>query len=474
MSRTTASPSFAVRTTVNSFDMFDTLIARRCVSPLALLAEVGVTCGLRDFVAARLAAEQRCACEGPYDISAIYRKLAAIGYCDDAQARSLMTTEIDAEFENAIPIAENIAAVRDYDLVLSDMYLPASILLELLHHVGLRRPVHLFVGNDGKRTGELWHRLAKRWLIARHTGDNLTSDVAVPQGLGIPAAQYAGATLSAAETYLDELGLHALAQTVRALRLGNPFLTSTIEGAAWNHFVQINLPFLALAAFEVQLRRQHNGRQRVLFIARDCEFLSEIFLTLFPTESTALIHTSRIMLANGGRANTAYFEKQGIADALVCDLVSTGLSWLRFCQASGCEVDLFSLVVIDNYQYQAFDVGELQRQPGFRFSYALRASAVTSFSKAIEAMNTAPHGSTLGITELDGIFAPVFADHHELPANVVASIVAAQAAAVRELRTCRDQLLAEIESIPDRREVLETLVRSLCAPDWLNRLAASI
>jgi hypothetical protein len=471
---TTASPAFAVRTTVNSFDIFDTLVARRCVSPLALLAEVGVTDGRRDFVAARLAAEQRCASEGSYDISAIYRKLAAIGYCDDAQARRLMTAEIDAEFANATPIAENIAAVRDYDLVLSDMYLPATILQELLHHVGLRRPVHLFVGNDGKRSGELWHRLAKRWLITRHTGDNPTSDVAVPQGLGIPVTHYAGATLSAAETYLDELGLHALARSARALRLGNPFPTSTIEGAAWDHFVQFNLPLLALAAFEVRLRRQQSGRQRVLFVARDCEFLSEIFLALFPAESTAVIHTSRIMLASDGPTSAAYFAKQGVAGALVCDLVSTGLSWLRFCQASGCEVDFFSLVLIDNYQYQAFDAGELQRQPNFRFSHALRASAVTGFSKAIEAMNTAPHGSTLGITELDGAFAPVFADHHELPANVIASLVTAQAAAVRELRACRDQLLAEIDNIPDRREALETLVRSLCAPDWLNRLAASI
>jgi hypothetical protein len=471
---TTASPAFAVRTTVNSFDMFDTLVARRCVSPLALLAEVSVTYGLRDFVAARLAAEQRCASEGPYDIAVIYRKLVAIGYCNDAQSRRIMATEIDAEFENAIPIAENIAAVRDYDLVLSDMYLPASILQELLHHVGLRRPVHLFVENGGKRSGALWHRLAKRWLIARHTGDNLTSDVAVPQGLGIPVTHYAGATLSAAETYLDELGLRALAHAARALRLGNPFPPSTIEGAVWNHFVQINLPLLALAAFEVRLRRKQNGRQRVLFVARDCEFLSEIFLALFPAESTAVIHTSRIMLASEGPASAAYFAKQGIADALVCDLVSTGLSWLRFCQTSGCSVDFFSLIFIDNYQYQAFDAGELQRQPNFHFSHALRASAVAGFSKAIEAMNTAPHGSALGITELDGAFAPVFANHHELPANVVASLVTAQAAAVRELRTCRDQLLAEIEGIPDRREALETLVRSLCTPDWLNRLAASI
>lgn len=474
MSSSTASPAFALRTTVSSFDMFDTLIARRCVSPLALLAEVGAACGRRDFVAARLAAEQRCACEGSYDIFTIYRKLSAIGYCEDSQARLLMKAEIDAEFENAIPIAENIAAVRDHDLVLSDMFLPASILVELLHHVGLRRPVHLFVGNDGKRTGELWHRLSKRWLITRHTGDNPISDVAVPRGLGIPATQYAGATLSPAETYLDELGLHTLARAARALRLGNPLSTTAIEGVAWNHFVQINLPLLALAAFEVQLRRKQNGRQRVLFVARDCEFLSEVFLALFPAESISVIHASRIMLANGGAANAAYFSQQRIADALVCDLVSTGLSWLRFCQASGLGVDLFSLVFIDNYQYQAFEVGELERQPGFRFSHALRASAVAGFSKAIEAMNTAPHGSTLGITELDGMFAPVFADHHELPANVVAAIVTAQAAAVRELRSSRDQLLDEIENIPDRREALETLVRSLCAPDWLNHLAASV
>lgn len=461
-----------LRTVVQSFDMFDTLIARRCVTPVALFDEVGAAFGRRDFAAARIAAERRSAEAGPFDLETIYRTLHGIGYCDATTARRLLGAEIDAEFDNAIPIARNLAAVRDFDLVVSDMYLPAHILRDLLRHVGLRHPVHLLVSNAGKHSGVIWPSLAQRWLIQRHLGDNEHADIAVPRGFGIPCAHYPDAAMTDAETFLDDSGLPGLARLTRELRLANPFAAGCMEEAAWNHFVGLNVPLLALTAAELVMRRRAGGYLKLLLVERDCHFLGEVLRTLFAGEPAEPLYVSRALLGADGVAQ--YLEAAGIRGALVCDLVSTGLSWLGAVQATGLSVDMFALVHVDNYQYQEFDRTELERTPGLRFDWGLPASRVGSFSKAIEAMNTAPHGAVVAVTLGAAGFEPRFAEGHELPGPMLDVLLAAQGAAVAALRRNRRVIAAEADALAGRIEVLETLVRSLCAPAWLNELACNV
>lgn len=469
-----ASASPLLRTAVQSFDLFDTLLARRCITPAALFAEVGAACGRRDFAAARIAAEHLSAAAGSFDIETIYRTLHRIGYCDAAQAHRLMAAEIDAEFDNAVPIAANLATVRDFDLVISDMYLPADILRRLLQHVGLRRPVHLLVSNAGKRLGHVWADLGQRWLIRHHIGDNREADVDVPQRFGIPTVHYTGAAPTDTETYLDDAGLPTLARLTRQLRLANPHPAASLEGALWNHFVGLNLPLLVLASAEAVERRRAGGHDKLLLVERDCHFLSEVLGTLFAGEPTRSVHVSRAALADPEAGAAAYLAAAGLGNGLVCDLVSTGLSWLRFSQATGMAVNLFALVCVDNYQYRPFDCGELERQPGFRFWWATQASRIGNFSKAIEALNTAPHGSTLSLQACGDTFLPRFAESHELPTGLLNVLTAAQGAAVARLRTCRKAVADEAASLSPRQDVLEVLVRTLCAPSWLNGIARNI
>ena len=463
-----------LRVTTNSFDLFDTLVARRCVTAAALFSEVGAAFGMRDFATARIAAEQRCSATGRFGIDTIYEMLRTIGYVDAELARKLMEAEIQAEYDNAIPIRENIAAVRDFDLVISDMYLPPTMLRSLMQHVGLRRSVYLFVDNAAKNRGEIWPQLMRRWLIHRHVGDNAHSDVAVPRQFGIPAVHYVGAGFSRAERYLDDSGLPQLARTARELRLANPFPEATLEGLLWNHFAGLNLPLLILFCVEVLERRRLSGHQRLLLVDRDCHFLTEIFTALFPVEPVELIHVSRAAMTSDGASVASYLKAVGVSDALVCDLVSTGRSWLRLASQNRLAIDFFALVFVDDYLYEAFDQEELKRLPGFRFSWALRSSAIGTVGKAIEVMNTAPHGSTLAVELIGNAYAPQFSAGHELPASVLNTLMAVQAIAVGRIREGRQRLLQEAESFADRRGMLGTLIRSLCVPAWLNELAKAV
>ena len=463
-----------LRTTVQSFDLFDTLIARACITPANLFAELETTQAMPGFARQRMEAEQRLAATGqPFGLDTIYAALRDSGFCDAATAQRLYTAEIEAEFDNAIPIAHNMAAVRDHDLVVSDMYLPASTLRGLLQHVGLRRHVHLFVSNAGKHTGTIWPQLTDQWLLLHHTGDNAHADVAQAQRFGIAARHYTGANPSPTEQFLQTNGLAHTARLVRRLRLANPFQPPSVEAELWEHFVQFNVPLLCLATQAARRQRDTLGLANILFLARDCHFLSELFLTLHPNEPFELIQASRNALAQDPAAFARYLQANGQADGLVCDLVSTGHSWLRHTQTTGLPLAFFTLVYIDNYQYQPFDTTQLLRDGLLRFRFAVRSSEVNTWSLAIELLNTAPHGSTMAIKAVANTFIPAFEPRHELPPSFLTTLQLAQAATVQCLRPQRARVAQELAAISDLTPLISAMVRALSGTDWLNRFASA-
>lgn len=463
-----------LRTTVQSFDLFDTLIARACGTPAALFAELETALQQPGFALHRMAAEQRVAASGkPFDLVTIYDELCASGLCDAATARQWRRAEIEAEFDNAIPIAQNIAAVRDFDLVVSDMYLPASTLRGLLQHAGLRRHVHLIVSNAGKHHGTIWPQLTEKWLLLHHTGDNAHADVAQAQRFGIATRHYTGASPNQTEQFLQTCGLVQTSRLVRQLRLANPFQPTSVEAEVWNHFVQFNLPLLLLASQAARSQRDALGLESILFLARDCHFLSEVFLTLHPEEAFELIPISRNALAQDPVGFARYLQTCRLPQALVCDLVSTGLSWLQFAQNSKQTLAFYTLVYIDNYQYQPFDASRLQQDAPLRFRFSVRSSEVSSWGLAIELLNTAPHGSTTSIEAVGDTYAPTFEDRHELPPSFLKTLLLAQAAAIQGLRPQRVRVAQELAGIQHPKPLISALVSALSGTDWLNRFASA-
>lgn len=463
-----------LRTTVQSFDLFDTLIARACISPVNLFSDVGSALGVADFPVARMQAEQDVFAAGDsFDVTAIYKQLLSSGYCDAHTATRLMTAEIEAEFDNAIPITENISTVRDFDLVVSDMYLPAATLRALLQHVGLRRFVHLFVSNAGKHQSTIWPQLTQRWLILRHLGDNLHADVLLPKNFGIATSHYTGAAPSETEQFLCRMGLTHISRIARRLRLANPYVPDTLEADLWNHFVSFNFPLLCVCTVAIRTERDARGKRKVLFLARDCQFLSEIFLALHPGESSELIYVSRNALAADITGFAKYFEKHDLDQSLVCDLVSTGLSWWQFSRSTAQAIAFFAVVHIDNHQYQAFDTDAFSRDANFRFQSAIRSSELEKWSMAIELLNTAGHGSTAGLDSVGDGFVPRFETHHELPPALLKTLALAQAAAMQCVHTQRHAIRQELASLHDANSMVSSMVNRLCSSDWINRFANS-
>lgn len=463
-----------LRTTAQSFDLFDTLIARACVTPENLFAEVELAQQVPGFAQCRIEAERRVASlKEPFSLDTIYEAMRESGFCDTAAACRLQKAEIEAEFDNAIPITRNLEAVRDHDLVVSDMYLPASILRGLLQHVGLRRHVHLFVSNRGKHDGSIWPLLTDKWLLLHHTGDNPHADVFQAQRFCIPTRHYSGASPNPTELFLHEQGLIHTARLVRKLRLSNPLSALSVEGQLWNHFVQFSVPILLLAVHAARTQRDTLGLRKLLFLSRDCHLLSEVFLVLFPEEPFDLIAVSRDALKADPSRYVEYLQSMGSENSLVCDLVSTGYSWLTFTQSMNLQIAFFALVYTDTYQYNLFDPSVLDHDGSLRFRYAVRSSELNHWSLAIELFNTAPHGSTRFIEKIGDTFIPTFEEGHELSPSFLRTIQFAQASSIGYLRQARDQIVRELLQTQNTKALLAAMISALSGTDWINHLAVS-
>ncbi|MBK9018745.1 MAG: hypothetical protein IPL72_01550 [Sulfuritalea sp.] len=462
-----------LRTTVNSFDLFDTLLARKCVDSQGIFTIVERAFGASGFAAARRAAEFRLAEIRPaFDIHDIYGVLVDTGTVTRADADRLLAAEIDAEFDNAVPVAENLRRVREGDLVVSDMYLPPEVLRRLLQHVGLRSHVNLYVSNLGKHFGRIWPELASRWIIATHVGDNLHSDVETPRRHGIPTIHYTGTQPSRAESMVAGNGFPALARIMRSLRLRNPHDTGSPAHELWRHGSQFNLPLLVFLAQMLRARRDAAGVKKILFSARDCYLAAEIFSTLFPGEPSEYIHVSREVLFSGGTAERDYLLQRGLRDSVVCDIAATGSSWHGFAHRHGIRVRLFTLIFIDNWPLARVAPQEVVASDKLDFSYALRSSALNPYSPAIEVLNPAPHGTALGVDPTGSFFSPRLARTSEFDPQLVAVLVQCHNAAIAMLRKDRAELVAEMAAPPVA--TMASLVEAISSSPLLNSLGKQL
>lgn len=171
---------------IRSFDVFDTLIARRCIDPRVVFSTVAARASLPTFHDHRVAAELEVG-GSEYTIDTIYQQLGRRLGLGRTTLDALKQMELQVERDEVIPIAENMALVRDGDVLVSDMYLPVDFIRELLDIAGLKRNVEIVVSSYGKGHGTVWPRLLAKADIECHLGDNAWSDIRSPRRHGISA-----------------------------------------------------------------------------------------------------------------------------------------------------------------------------------------------------------------------------------------------------------------------------------------------
>ena len=391
------------RVDVFSFDLFDTLVTRRCHDPISIFRTVEDKSGTADFARLRQAVETELWNAGDYDLNDIYAALGAATGWPQGVLDVLRALELVVEWDNLLPVAEMTARVRPNDIIIADMYLPDGFLRRLVDQT-LRLPGRLLhVSSHGKHRGEVWQRLAPTHRVLRHHGDNTEADVRSPTEAGIEAEHVTVAAWTRAEAILLRAGLGAQARAIRAARLRYDPPDLEHANAARVQF-ELNLPLLVLASADVLAHATAVGAETLLLCARDCHLwarLMRIFATHWrPMPTVRYILASRALMMSGGAGYERYFERAAGRRTLIVDVQGTGRSLTHFIAESGRQATTEAYVVARG----ASDARALNPAASDVAIRALAPGASDEARAIIEAFNMPLEGSTLRLDALDDGF----------------------------------------------------------------------
>lgn len=416
---------------MNTYDVFDTLIARRYIDNTRLLKQIECEFGISDFVVQRTQADT-----GARDIHEIYQHLVDVGVIPSHIKTAMLEREIDLEIQHSFPIAAVMNGVKHGDMLITDMYLTAPIVLEMVRKAGLNKQVSIYQSNGDKRTGKVWNEL--KGYDVHHTGDNRHSDVDMPTAVGISARHWIGSPLSAAERYFVNNGMEHIALMCREIRLSAPVTYTTSDFLVMA--CAYNLPLIALSA-ELLFRKY--GDRHIVFLGRDCQLLQRFYSVYYSVNCSYLPFSRKVVMADDNTA-VAYLNANMPANSVLVDLNSTGTTWAKVCKRA--PVDVAVMVYLDKQQY----LKEPHTLPS-SFDYFVINSDVRVNGLLYEVMNCADHGTLTSIKQLGhGLFKLEFADH-DVPHDIVSDIHRPVAMAVELADVYRSDVRSELGVLPMER-----------------------
>lgn len=394
-----------------SFDIFDTLIARRCIRPEAVFEEVERRSGWVGFARSRVQAEHTLL-QQEYTLADIHALLASAHGLDAARAQALMALEIEVELDNVLPVADAIAQVQDDSLLITDMYLPVPVIRQLLARAGLPGHLALLRSASGKRSGRVWAALAAGGSTLAHLGDNLVADVQQAQAHGMHARLTLQALPTRTEAALLQAGLPRLAETLRAARLGTP------RGELADDWVrlqsELNLPVLVASALHLLAKAGNLPQLRLLFSARDARYLQTLYDALAGAlpgghPSSHYWYSSRLARTGGDPDYLAYCRELIGPAAWLVDLCGTGASVMALRDRLGLTADQAQLFVCE-FIDSPNQTRALMQRYGLREwqpPAALWTQQTLVPNEVLELLNYVPEGMVSGVRPVPGGVVPI-------------------------------------------------------------------
>lgn len=318
---------------MNSWDLFDTLIARWDRDPKVVFDAIAYQSGVNNFTLLRKESEEFAkvkTLDGIYDEMHKRAPKLDIG--------SLKEMELKYELEHTFPIMENVLKMKPSDIIITDMYLPRNFLYQLLDLHGIKNFADVLISYNGKYTGEMWESLKVKPEL--HIGDNHISDVQMPRKCGIKAMHYVDKP-SYTEGVLRSNGYDELTRFVRVLRLSNP---GDEFADLWQEQATVNIPVLVLASIYTI---QYYGNRKFLFATRETTNLKEIFDAMYPSVETHVYYTSRKCLREPSSEFLKYAREMLKDNPVVVDSHGSGITSNQFYDTLGTRPDMFFVVGTD-------------------------------------------------------------------------------------------------------------------------------
>ena len=327
---------------VISFDVFDTLIFRPFSDPTDLFYLVGEKMGIQDFKNLRIQAEKKAReivhrTSDGYEVTLeqIWNELAdETGLDADEGIRIETETEKNLCFVNPymLQVWNELKDAGKKLIIVSDMYLPAEIIKEILEKNGFTGAESIYISNElgcnkyeGRLYGKVLEDIRKELPDAKviHVGDNPRSDLKMAEANGFDTVFYPNVN--------------------RNQLLYRPFDMSAIVGGAYRGIVGSHIyNGLNVYSREYEYGFIYGGLfvlgyckfihdyflnekpDKLLFLSRDGDILKKIYDYMYPGEPTEYVLWSRkaALKLMAGHDKHDYFRR--FIDHKVSDGISLG------------------------------------------------------------------------------------------------------------------------------------------------------
>ena len=372
----------------SSFDIFDTLVARRFKDPQTVIFSF---CKKHDLdFQKRINADN-----GSRSLKEIYLEAGI--------SLELMDLELEEEIFNLIPIRKNINKVKSGDILVSDMYLDEQQLRKLLRKFNLHRQ-KIYVSNSDKASGRYWQNLPKESFPLLHLGDNKISDYQNAIKVGVRAVL---CTDSEFTEFEGEVGKHcqSLSLLLREIRL-----SELDDNSSPIDLISIGPNLTLLFAF-CELLSELN--RNLVFLGRDCFQLYQIYKNFFgPCE---YVQFSRNLAADRDLAKRKLRNVKS-ENPMYVDLVSTGMTWSKLDD----EFEIMVLIYINTWSYGTKNM-KLEN-----LNYVFTSETV-KHSTVLELLNPAREGRLISV-DTDTLEPSEFGIHEHTGFQIERLLLASEAA----------------------------------------------
>ena len=424
---------------IRSFDIFDTLIARRCIHPNCVFLQMEQRLNRPGFLRARVLASCLAAVknQGSHTLSSIYDELGPLLGADRDELNRIQELEISVEMENVVPIVENIEKLSVDSVLITDMYLPEEVIRSLLLKAGVGPHHMIFRSSDGKLRGWLWKSLLDNGFCFDHLGDNEHSDLKTALGAGMKASLTTISCPTFFEEKLLRLNLNDIAFSIREARLRTKIPSLNLSLFEFEDFgrnvkdflvslqAEVNLALLVkLALFVIDSCGCEVVKTRLLFSSRGSYLLYRLCSTL--VDRMKLDHLECVYWLSSRDArhklSSDYLEycrdAAGGCHVKFIDITGSGLSFAKF-QKGLASIGLSESDFLIGIQTEFRNHDEKKKAfvragiplddgdfPVRRCCSALEVFGVDEMGFP-EFLNFSPEGKCLDVVSVKGLFVPV-------------------------------------------------------------------
>ena len=308
-----------------AFDVFDTLLVRPFLKPTDLFGFMEKLYSAEGFASARVRAEKeaRRKIRQEIDLDEIYSVL-------DEGFSFLKEKEIEWEIRlsradsDALELYRKLRDEGKEIILVSDMYLPRSVIGEMLEKSGFTDYSSFYLSNElnlNKASGSVYGKILEEHPSVFMIGDNKKSDVDNARAAGLKAERWAPLKERYAATHKKEISF-GRKNPEASLIVGIDMLMwqSSPDGGYW-HSVAKRFGGPMVYSFANFVKVQSEGFDKVLFVSRD-GYIPMLAYKEMGGENAEYIHCSRMLSTVLGGNNLSdrdsalvtleYFRSKGL------------------------------------------------------------------------------------------------------------------------------------------------------------------